>query len=79
MKQKIIRVCRNDINSLNDIEESEANCFAVMLLIPQHELNMVIFKLNLPLWDSDLIKFCSDYFNVPESVIRYSFKIYKIN
>lgn len=67
------RVCKNDWKSINDIEETEANYFAVLLLMPRSKLREVIYLARLPEWS--LVKFCSDYFCVPESAVRYRLRI----
>lgn len=59
------------------IEEQEADYFARALLIPSHKLKEVIHKTGVcygMMYPWDLVKFCSDYFDVPESVIRVRLK-----
>ncbi len=67
------RICKKDLESINNIKETEANYFAVLLLIPKYKLKEVIYKVRLPEWN--LVQFCSDYFCVPESAVRYRLRI----
>lgn len=55
-----------------NIEEQEVSYFARALLIPDYKLKEIIYKTRMYPWD--LVKFCSDYFNVTESVIRVRLK-----
>lgn len=64
-----VRKARDFMN----IEEQEAAYFARVLLVPRYKLLEVVYKIG-HCYPWELIAFCSDYFQVPEAVIRVRLK-----
>ena len=77
VQKQRFRIDKFGLTIINNKEETEANYFATELLVPTYKLKEIIFKLGLPEWD--IINFCSDYFDVPKSVIVYKLNLLRLN